>query len=130
MHRNRERGSVVLEGALVLTVFLYLLIATIDCAQFLFVQAALTDRVRGAVRYGITNPGDTAGIRNLVLYGQLDSAAAPEFHLTPQNVQIKDAPHRLQVKIVDYRYHVITPFITGVFKAPAITATLPLPVNP
>ena len=49
--RNRRRGHAMLEGALVLMIFLSFLIGTLDFAQFLYFHQSLVERVRMAARY-------------------------------------------------------------------------------
>ena len=124
----------MLETAIIFPVFFYMLIATMDFAQFLFVQNAITERVRGAVSYGITNAADTTGIKNIVLYGQTTAGASASFGLTPSNVVVSELDagtddHRLQVNITNFKYSILTPLMFGTYNSPATTAVLPLPLN-
>ncbi|MBI3681633.1 MAG: hypothetical protein HY235_14725 [Acidobacteria bacterium] len=123
-----------------LCIFLLMLIGIADFAQFLFIHSALTERTRSAVRYGVTtSPIDTTRIRNMVLYGNPNgtngvSAAPAGFNLTPSNVEVNELDagtedHRLQVRIINYRYTILSPLIFGTYSAPPISAGLPLGVN-
>jgi Flp pilus assembly protein TadG len=140
--KRRERGSAVVEGALICGAFFYMLIGTMDFGQFLYIHQTLTERARAGVRFGIVNgPANTTAIQNVVLYGL--STGGP---VTPSGTDlgIFDCPrsdvivsttgsgtddYRLTVKITNYNYTMYSPFISGKYTGPNITATLPLGIN-
>jgi len=141
---QRERGSAIVEGSLILLILLCMLIGIVDFAQFLFIHQTLTERAREAVRYGVVNdPTDTTSIQNVVLYGQASGGSAPTnpsgtdqgiFNLQRSSV-IVSAPasatddYRLQVKVQNYTYTIYSPLIAGTYNGPRILASLPLGVN-
>src|ERR1700747_2350833 len=83
--RNRllEKGQALLEGALILFVFLVFFVGTIDFGQYLYFHQALTERARAAARYGAVNPADRNGILNVALYNDPNGASAGATPLLP-----------------------------------------------
>ena len=141
---GRERGSVMVETALIASAFLCMLSGIIDFGQFLFIHQTLAERAREAVRYGIvTDPTNSTLIQNVVLYGQASGGPVPS---TPQstdlgifNVPRSDVivsatgvttdDYRLTVQIKNYAYTIYSPFISRSYTGPNILASLPLGIN-
>ena len=145
---NRERGNALVEGALVIGMFLMMLIAIIDFGQLLFVHATLTERVRNAVRLAVLDSTcDSTCVQNLVLYksktvptGGVSADGIGLVNLTAANVLVTMpadaststgttlANRHLTVTLSGYNYVVISPFIwrsnTAAMKP--ITATAPV----
>jgi Flp pilus assembly protein TadG len=121
--------------SLIFMVLVCLLVGTLDFGQFLFIHQMLTERARSAVRYGVTTtPIDTTGVQNMVLYGQTTGSGAGIFGLTPAMVQVTTAnantdDYRLTVKVTNFPYVVISPYIAGTYHGPDIVADLPLGAN-
>jgi Flp pilus assembly protein TadG len=66
----------MVELSLIGSLFFVLVIGLMDVGQTLFFQQALLERARAAARWGAaTDPANSAGIQNMVLYSQ---PAAPE----------------------------------------------------
>ncbi|HUS05827.1 MAG TPA: TadE/TadG family type IV pilus assembly protein [Bryobacteraceae bacterium] len=129
--RNKEAGSALLEGSLTLLVFLLLIIAICDFGQFLFIHQTITERVRGALRYGSVNPYDPTPVRNMVLYGNPapPEGATPAFDMTADMVSVsrQDAgtqEDRLVVTVANYHYKFLTPYIAGSLSGLTISNTL------
>jgi Flp pilus assembly protein TadG len=134
--RSRQRGSVFVELSLVFMVLACLLIGTLDFGQFLFIHQMLTERARSAVRYGVTtSPIDTTGVQNMVLYGQTTAGSgAGIFGLTSDMVLVNvynanTDDYRLTVKVTNFPYTVLSPYISGTYNGPDIVADLPLGAN-
>jgi TadE-like protein len=130
-HRN-ERGSTMVETALVLVAFLMFLIGIADVGQFLFIHESLVERVRGALRYGVITY-DTTAIRNMVLYGTTSPAngAVPSFNLTSSMVSVarKDAnapEDRVVITVSNYPILFLTPFIAGTATGKPIVGVQPM----
>jgi len=130
---KRERGQAIFESALPLITVIVLIIGVIDCAQFLYVQHALQERVRAAVRWGAVREFDEEAVRSMVLYQQpAPGAEKPGLGLKPANVEVRrigqgTSSDRLTVAIVNFRYTLVTPGIAGVFTAPRpVSETLPM----
>ena len=132
-----QRGTTLVESALVYSAFLMLLIGTIDVGYILWVHQTLTERTRGAVRYGTSRDG-VAGIdvqvKNIVLYGTPAPVAdaTPSFGLKPENVSVSrtpgvgENPDQITVAVSSYAYKFITPFVTGSHTSRTISVTLPM----
>jgi hypothetical protein len=129
--RRNQRGQSLIEGTLVMLVFFALMFGVIDCGQVLVTHQTLVERVRSAVRWGAVRPWDGTGeqVANLILYNQPEeprSTIDGYMGLTRENVQVRyqpAAPSRpddelLSVAIVNYRYHFMSPWISGTFINP------------
>jgi len=132
--KKRQRGSGMVETALVLTTFTFMLIGALDFGQFLFVHQALVERARKSARWGlVTDPNNTTAIQNMVLYNQ---STAPDdgsgyLGLTSSMVQVSHpgtgtADFRLVVHITGYRYTLLSPTIGGTYTGPDITIVDPI----
>lgn len=143
-HRKQERGSALVEGALILLIFLSMLIGIVDFGQFLFIHQTLTERARQAVRYGVVNnPTDSTSIQNIVLYGQASGGSVPQspssgdtgiFNVQRSSVLVSangsaTQDYLLTVKIQNYHYVIYSPLISGTYNGPNILAALPLGIN-
>jgi Flp pilus assembly protein TadG len=145
---KRERGNSLVEGALVIGMFLMMLIAIIDFGQVLFVHATLTERVRNAVRLAVLDSScDATCVQNLVLYrsktvpdsnrstdgiGLVNLTAANVVVTVPDDATTSTgstlANRRLTVTLTNYQYVVVAPFIwhAGTAQMKPITATAPV----
>jgi len=142
---NRERGSALVEGALIFFVFTLMMIAVVDFGQFLFIHQTLTERAREGVRYGIVNdPTNATSIQNVVLYGQASGGSVPNsptnsdvgiFGVLRSHVVVSATgtsgtdDYRLNVKVQSYSYTIYSPLIYGSYTGPNILASLPLGAN-
>jgi Flp pilus assembly protein TadG len=139
-----ERGSAIVETALIASAFFYMLIGILDFGQFLFIHQTLTERAREAVRYGIvTDPTNATLIQNVVLYGQASGVPVPGtahstdlgiFNVPRSDVTVSATgvttdDYRLTVQIKNYTYTIYSPFISGSYSGPNILASLPLGAN-
>jgi Flp pilus assembly protein TadG len=142
--KNRERGSALVEGALVFLVIFSMVIGIVDFGQFLFIHQTLTERAREGVRYGVVNnPSDSTSIQNIVLYGQASGGSVPTspsssdtgiFNVQRSNITVTTTgsgtdDYRLLVKVQSYKYSIYSPTISGSYTGPNITAALPLGIN-
>jgi Flp pilus assembly protein TadG len=129
--KKRERGSALVESALVLLVFVVVLVGVMDFGQFLFVHQTLVETCRKAARYGVVNPYNEEQIRNIVLY---DAPQAPangqaRFGLEASMVNVTrlDAgtnEDRVQVAITNYPFEFFTPFIARSVRGLPITTVM------
>jgi Flp pilus assembly protein TadG len=130
--QRRRRGHAMLEGALVLMIFLSFLIGTLDFAQFLYFHQSLVERVRTAVRYAAVHPTDTSGITNMALYNKavpgdsdlplLPNLTAAMVAVTSVDAGTSDA--RVSVTISNYPFQFFSPLIARANTAKPITATM------
>ncbi len=130
-HENRNvkrRGVTLVECALVLFLFLFVLIGILDMGTILFTYQGLVQRVQAGARYGIVNTYDETKIKNVVAYGDPDGGTNAFFGITADLiiVEVDDLDNqisRVQVVIDDYPMHLFTPFVSGAFQFPKIEAT-------
>ena len=125
IRNQKERGSAMLEGALVLLTFIMLLLGTVDFGQVLYFHQALTDRARAAARYGAVNPTDTAGIQNMAIYNQATTSGSPSpllanltsSMITVTNPATNTSNARVVVTIANYPINFFSPYIAQAFNA-------------
>ena len=131
--KNRaERGSTLVESALTLLMFFLILIGVIDFGQVMYFHQSLVERARTAVRYGITNPTNTAGIQNMAVYNTVTvtgtpSAILPNLTTAMVNVTNPDANTsnaRVAVTISGYPIVFLSPYITQSFSNLAVTVAM------
>jgi hypothetical protein len=132
--QHRERGSVMVETALVFLAFVVLLIAVFDFGQFLFVHQALVERARSAARWGaVQDPIDPVAIQNMVLYNRPSASDGATSYLglersmiTVTNPGAGSDDRRLNIAIQGYTYSVLSPSISGTYYGPTILVSAPL----
>ena len=131
--KNRaERGSAMVESALILLTFFVLLIGTIDFGQVMFFHQSLVERARSAVRYGVTNPTNTAGIKNMAVYNTVTVSGTPSPvlpNLTTAMVDVQNpgantSSARVVVTISGYPMVFLSPYITQSFSNLAVTVAM------
>ena len=125
-HQNqKQRGSAMLEGTLVLLTFICLLLGTVDFGQMLYFHQALTDRARAAARYGAVNPTDSDGIKNIAIYNQPTTSGSPTAiinGLTTSMINVTNTGNntssaRVVVTISNYPINFFSPYIAQAFNA-------------
>ena len=130
--REKLRGSVIVETALVFLVFACLLLGAFDFGQFLFIHQALVERARYAARWGaINDPTDATSITNMVLYNSPAGSGTGYFNLTSANVTVTHPgagtnDYILTVKLSGYQYIRVSPYIAGTYTGPQIIVSVPL----
>ena len=118
----------MVESALVLFLFLFVMIGIVDMGTILFTYQGLVQRVQAGARYGIVSTYDATKIKNVVAYGDPDGGSNPFFGMTTSLITVatEDLDNqisRVQVVIEDYPMHLFTPFVSGAFQLPKIEAT-------
>jgi hypothetical protein len=116
----------LIESALILQVFMMMLIAVMDFSQVLFTHQMLVERTRSGLRWGMIHEDLTGdGIKNMIMYGQPTAGSGTAFlGLTRDNIDVTYFPQTdanpndavLKVRIVNYEYHLFTPFLAKSFK--------------
>jgi hypothetical protein len=131
-----QKGSALVESALILSVFLFMVVAVLDFAQFLFIHQSLVESTRKAARYGIVNEFNAAAIQNIVLYDSptINQGAQPKFNMKSSMVVVERlspgaAEDRIQVTIRNFPFQVYTPLVSGTVHALPITTILPYEVQ-
>jgi Flp pilus assembly protein TadG len=125
--RKRERGQALVEGALIIIVFLASLIGAMDFGQLLFTHNLMVERVRAGVRWGVANSWDGTGdrIANVVRYNNstVGDGATPFLGLTRDNVSVvrtlgttaNPNDQIITVSIVGYDYKLFSPWIAHTY---------------
>lgn len=146
MRKGPRRGQSLVEGTLVLFVFLCFLLGIADCAQVLFAHQALVERVRTAARWGTLHEWQgPEPIINLVLYGQTRQPpiASGYLGMTPANVVVTYRPatpdrpddETLTIAVVNFESHLFSPWLARTLvssrpvlvSAPMVSARLASP---
>ena len=130
--KSKQRGSLMVESALVMLVFMTLLISLFDFSQVLYVHQGITERVRTGLRYGIVNTYDATAIKNYVIYGDpaAPSGSSAWFNLTSDMVAVErddagTSDDRIKITVSNYPYIFLSPFIAGSRTGSPIMETLP-----
>jgi hypothetical protein len=140
--RKISKGSAILESTFIFLVFFCMLIGTFDFGQFLFIHQALVERSRSATRWGAVHDAPADQVTNMVLYGQSTDpgSTAGYFNLTTAMVDVTKTTDsvcttsgafpslykRVTVKIHDYPYQILSPYIAGTYNGPNITIGEPI----
>ena len=138
VEKGEQRGSSIIEGALVLVVFTALLVGIADFGQMLYLHTTLMERTRNAARLAAVRGYSADAVKNLIAY---DSAAAPPlergalppgfFGLTPEHVSVQEdggdtADARLTVTVTNLTYRTYSPFFAGARKNAPVRVTVPV----
>ena len=78
-----RKGQALVEGSLILFLFLAFFVGTLDFGQYLYFHQSLTERARAAARYGAVNPTDRTGIQNVAVYNDPAGTANGATALAP-----------------------------------------------
>jgi Flp pilus assembly protein TadG len=125
-----QRGAQMVETALVLLPFLFMLLGAFDFCQILFVHQSLVERTRSAARYAEVNPGtDLTTLQNLVMYGQTTTPAnsVPAFGLTGGNIADDPAPNgdvsqERKITVSNYQFRALSPMGGSFTMRPIVVA--------
>ena len=128
--RRSTRGNVMVEMALISIVFLTLLIASFDIAQFLYIHQSMVERMRSSARTGVAKKYTDTQIENLVRYGNTGGTGTAFFGLTDSMVTVTTSglstdDAKTEVTIGGYNYVLITPFGSGSYLGPPIAVDIP-----
>src|SRR6185436_4569854 len=112
----------LVEGSLIMLVFVVVLIGIADFGQFLYLHQSLTERVRAAARYGAVHTYSNSGsaIKKVAVYNDAaaaDGAAPLVPNLTTDMVTatLDDAgtdSARITVTITSYPFNFISPYMS------------------
>ena len=132
--RPNQRGSTMLEGALVLIPFMAMMLGVINLGLNFFLVDALQDRAMMGARHAAIYPTDTTGATNMILYGspQGTTTGGPSpayMGLTSSNVSIVrqatgTTSERFVVTLTGYRLPFFIPGFSQDIIGKPITATI------
>lgn len=134
-----ERGTALLEFAIVATIFFTMLFAVIEFGRLFWTHNALRDASRRGTRYAIVRKDDAGSIqavKNMVVYGDPNAnpaTAQPLISgLTPANVVVEYQnfngillSSRATVSIINYKFQFSVPLVGGTLNMPAYRTSLP-----
>lgn len=113
---QQQRGSTLVEMALMLPVLLMVLLATFDLGRAVYAQNIINNAAREGARYGSVAPNDTQAIQaqtESFIIGLDTTAATVTVDVTSLTVRVT----------VTYQFAAVTPF-TGQFPGQGGTVTL------
>jgi hypothetical protein len=130
---KRKRGSAMVEGALILTTVMAMILFIVDMGRMLLWQQFIVERARVGVRNAVVNNWDATAVANYVVYG---ASTAPSgqtsgfLGLTPSEVTLTKytdsgvGDARYQVKVSNVAVFTWIPFMAGKYTLPPVTATM------
>ncbi|HYP06619.1 MAG TPA: hypothetical protein VER03_10360 [Bryobacteraceae bacterium] len=132
MSRRRAQmqgGHALLEGALILTVFVGFCLGTMDFAQFLYFHQSLVERARVAARYAAVHPSDTVGTKNMAIYNSAAGGVNPLLPgLTADQVAVESlgsgTDARVSVTITGYQVRFFSMGIAGNRSTAPVSVTM------
>ena len=130
--RNGQKGSSMVEMALVLLTLLSMILFILDMGRILLIQQYITERARTTVRQAAVNNWSATSAQNYLVY---NSTTAPNgggagllglltSQVTYQTLGTLDSS-RVQIKVSGVPALVFIPFISGTYTLAPIVATMP-----
>jgi Flp pilus assembly protein TadG len=131
-NRKRRAGTALVETALSLTLYTYIVFSLVDFGYVMYLHQTLAARAEGAARYGSLNPTDTTGMQNMVMYNATTGTGTGIFGITAQNVLAGrsgsgTSADRVTVKVTGFHYPMISPGFSGTGKD--ISVSMPVEAN-
>jgi len=128
---GNERGATLLEFAIGATVFCVALFGVMEYGRLMWTHNALSDAARRGARYAINHTaGDTAAVKNVVVYGSPEGGGNPVVsNLTTANVQVQYSSFGLNagtvsVSITGYQFQFVIPIVGTTINMPNYSTTL------
>ena len=130
--RNGQKGSSMVEMALVLLTLLSMILFILDMGRILLIQQYITERARATVRQAAVNNWSATSAQNYLVY---NSTTAPNgggaglmglltSQVTYQTLGTLDSS-RVQIKVSGVPALVFIPFISGTYTLAPVVATMP-----
>jgi hypothetical protein len=143
---QRQRGSSLVEGTLVLLSLMGMILFVMDLGRVLFTMQYSSERARAGARYATVHTYDPDAIINYIVYndpnmqwvsqsdGDQGMSTAPPvglMGLTRDKVSVSrlnagTIKERIQIKISGLSMTLYTPPLTGTFNVPPATVTIPV----
>jgi hypothetical protein len=133
-NKKRQKGSAMLEGALVMLTLLGMLIFIMDMGRILLIQQFITERARVTVRQAVVNNWDSTDVKNYLVYNSVtapNGGAAGYLGLKTSQVAYTalgtsgTPDYRLQVKVSGVPAFTWIPGISGTLTLAPVIATMP-----
>jgi Flp pilus assembly protein TadG len=132
--QRRQKGSSLVESALVMLSLLAILIFIMDMGRILLVQQFITERARTTVRMAVVNNWTSTAVQNYLVYNNTTAptgGGSGYLGLLPSQVSYQalgasgTVNYRLQVKVSGVPALTWIPYIAGSFILAPIVATMP-----
>jgi Flp pilus assembly protein TadG len=134
IRRHHQRGSSMVEGALVLLTMVAMILFVIDMGRILLIQQYVTERTRATVRSAVVNNWDSTKAQNFLVYNSITAPpGGGAGFLGLQTSQVTYSAqgtaglddYRMQVKVSGVPALIFVPFIAGSYTLAPITASMP-----
>jgi Flp pilus assembly protein TadG len=134
LNKKSQKGSSMLETALVLLTLLAMIIFIMDMGRILLVQQFLSERVRATARRAVVNNWDATATKNYLVYNTTTAPAGggPGYlglltsQVSYQTLGTSGNPdYRVQVKVSGVPALTWIPYIPGSYTLAPTTATMP-----
>ena len=127
-----ERGSTVVESAMVVMIALVLMIGILDFGQIMFMHQAIMNRVRSVAREAAVKNYTANAVKNLIVYNTQSpsDASTPMFGLSTSNVDVSysdasSSEQRLFVSVTNLEYRTYTPLFARTLRNLPIRLSVP-----
>lgn len=136
--RQNQRGNALIESALVLGLFVFVLVGIMDFAQILHVHQSLVERVRSVARTAVVQNLAVEEIRDRIVYGQsmdirTEAGLMPagfmglrREHVTVEILDRTYSEQRLVVDVNGVPIIILSPLMAGQGKNLPLRITIPL----
>ena len=129
--RIGQAGNAMVEAAITISLFLTILFSLFDFGFDLWQYQTVMARARSAIRYGATNPTDTAGMQNMFLYNQTTTGTNPLFGIAASNVTVTRSDSgtnddRLTLAITGFQFTRVTLNWAGKKNGNTVTVGIPV----
>ncbi|MBE7543486.1 MAG: pilus assembly protein [Bryobacteraceae bacterium] len=136
--RQNQRGNALIESALVLGLFVFVLVGIVDFAQILHVHQSLVERVRSVARTAVVQNLTVEEIRDRIVYGQsmdirTEAGLMPagfmglrREHVTVEILDRTYSEQRLVVDVNGVPIIILSPLMAGQGKNLPLRITIPL----
>jgi Flp pilus assembly protein TadG len=128
---GNERGATLLEFAIGASVFCVAMFGVVEYGRVMWTHNALSDAARRGARYAVNHTaGDTAAVKNVVVYGDPAGGEKPVVpNLTTTNVQVQYSNYGLgagtvSVSITGYQFQFVIPVVGTTINMPNYNTTL------
>lgn len=133
--REKRRGNVILETALISTVYFAIVLGIFDFGQYLYIHEALVQRARASIRTGAIKGETNDQIRNRVIFNSptAPSATTGFFGLKASNVAVTQTgvgtdAAQFRVTITSFPFKMLSLF-SGGSKLASSTINVTVPVG-
>jgi hypothetical protein len=136
MRRSNQRGQSLVEGALVLTGLLTMILFVLDMGRVMLLGQYVTERARVTARTATVNNWTERQVQNYLAYGRTtaadESADKPGFMgIKPSQVDFnvlgtqRNGDLRVQVKVEGIQALMFVPYLASQYRFPTVTVELP-----